>query len=97
MSYRLIFLEDTLIDRANINDYLSQFYPGTSRRFFTQLRNAISRLKEYPRTGSFYEDNHDFRFLIVGDYLVFYTVDFDNKVIKICRILHGKRNISKLI
>jgi len=94
MKYRLKYMEDTLSDRDQIKSYLSQFYPGTAKKFFNTLKNKIARLKIYPYSCPAYEDDTDYRMLVVGDYLVFYMVDDDTKIVEIHRILHGSRNIN---
>jgi len=95
MKYRLMYLEDTITDREYIRTYLSQYYPGTSKRFFSFLRKKIDRLKIYPYSCHVYEDDPDYRMLVVGEYLTFYMVDENAKIVEIHRILHGSRDISK--
>ena len=95
MKYRLRYLDDTISDRENIRAYLSQCYPGTSKRFFTLLKKKIERLKTYPYSCPAYEDDPDYRKLVVGEYLAFYMVDENVKIVEIHRILHGSRDISQ--
>ena len=93
MRYRIRFLLETTTDRANIKAYLDQFYAGSAKRFFVLLKKKISRLKDFPYSCQIYEDNTDYRKLIVGDYLVFYVVNEDEKFVEIHRILHSSRDI----
>jgi len=95
MKYRLRFMEDTVTDREHIKAYLSQFYPGTVKRFFGLLKMKIARLKSFPYSCPEYDDVPDYRKLVVGDYLVFYIINEDIKTVDIHRILHGSRDISK--
>lgn len=95
MKYKLKYMEDTLVDRTQINEYMSQFYPGTAKRFFTKLKKQTARLKDYPYSCPVYEDDLDYRVLVVGEYLVFYMVDDDSKVVEIHRVFHGSKDISK--
>jgi len=94
MKYKLVYLPKSLEDRTAIRDYLSQFYPGTAKKFFTMLRKSNARLRDFPLSCPIYEDNPKYRKLVVGDYLVFYTVNEDAKLIEIRRILHGSRSIT---
>ena len=71
MVYRIKFMEDTVADRDHIKAYLSKFYPGTEKRFFSLLRKKIARLKSFPFSCLEYEDDVDYRILVVNDYLVF--------------------------
>ena len=44
-----------------------------------------------------YEYNKEYRRSITGDFLVFYKIDEENNLVRIYRILHGKRNISTIL
>jgi len=95
MKYRLRYMDDTVTDREHIKAYLSQFYPGTARKFFALLKKKTVRLKTFPYSCPEYEDVPDYRKLVVGDYLVFYVVNEDAKTVDIHRILHGSRDIRQ--
>ena len=91
------YLPKAISDQANIKAYLSQFYPGTNQRFFSLLKKKIAILKTYPYSCPVYEDDSDYRKLVVGDYLVFYMVNEETEIVEVHRILHGSRDISKLL
>lgn len=88
-------MEDTVADREHIKIYLSKFYPGTATRFFSLLKKRIAQLKTFPYSCPEYEDDPDYRKLIVGDYLVFYMVNEKAKFVEIHRFFHGSRDISQ--
>ena len=94
MKYRLMFMPATIRDRNIIKAYLSQFYPGTSKRFFAHLKKKTARIKEHPLSYPSYEKNPIYRKMVVDDYLVFYVV-FDTHV-EIHRIIHAKKNTYTL-
>lgn len=93
--YQIKYLEDAVKDRDDIRRYLSQFYPGTPKRFFAKLKKSTSRLKQFPYSCREYEDDPDYRVLVVGDYLVFYMVDEDAKFVEIHHIFHSSQDISQ--
>ena len=95
MKYRLRYMEDTVTDREYIKVYLSQFYPGTVKRFFSLLKKKTARLKTFPYSCPEYEDVPDYRRLVVDDYLVFYIVNEELKTVDIHRLLHGSRDIRQ--
>ena len=97
MKYRLRYLDDTTTDRDNIKIYLSQFYAGTVNKFFELLKKRTAKLKSYPFSCPVFEDDPDYRKLVVGDYLVFYMVNEDEKIVDIHRILHTSRDISRYL
>jgi len=95
MKIAITFLPKAISDQADIKKHLSQYYPGTSKRFFSLLKKKIARLKTYPYSCPKYEDDPDYRKLVVGDYLVFYMLNEDAKIVEVHRILHGSRDISQ--
>ena len=95
MRFRIKYLSETVTDREAIRDYLSQFYNETSKKFFALLKKKTARLKDYPYSCPVYEDDIDYRRLVVGDYLVFYMVNENEKTVEIHRILHGAQDIRR--
>jgi plasmid stabilization system protein ParE len=59
------------------------------------LKKKTNRLKTHPYSCPVYEDVPDYRKLVVGDYLVFYIVNEDAKIVEIHRIFHGSRDIRQ--
>jgi toxin ParE1/3/4 len=97
MDYRIRYLP---VSRQNLDDilkYLSDFYPGTSLRFVTDLRQCIDILRTQPLIYSVYADFPVYRHIPVGDYIVFYIVNESNKTVEIHRILHGKQNVQSIL
>ena len=94
MKYRIAYLPDTVVDRDIIKTYLMQFYPNTAKKFFNLLKAKTARLKDFPYSCPKYEDDPDYRVLVVSDYLVFYMVNEEKKTVEIHRIFHGSQDIS---
>ena len=82
-------------DLNDIKAYLNQFYPGTTGRFIKLLKKRITHLKSFPYLCPVYEEDDDYRKLVVGDYLVFYIVNEDIEFIEIHRIFHGSRDVKQ--
>ena len=97
MKYRIKYLSDTITDRNDIKTYLSQFYESTAKNFFALLKKKTAQLKSFPYSCPVYEDDSDYRVLVVRDYLVFYMVDEEEKIVEIHRIFHGSQDIKKQI
>ena len=95
MNYQVKYLPETVIDRAEIRTYLAKYYESTVRNFFVFLKERIGQLKEFPYSCPTYDDDPDYRKLVVGDYLVFYMVDEDSKTVEIHRIFHGSQDIKR--
>ena len=94
MKYRIRYLPETVSDRNDIKAYLSQYYENTAKKFFAIMKNKIARLKDFPYSCPIYEDDPDYRKLTVGDYLVFYMVKEEEKIVEIHRMFHGSRDIK---
>ena len=95
MKYRIKYLPETVSDRDEIKNYLAQYHESTVKKFFNLLKVKISRLKEFPFSCPEYEDDHDYRKLVVGDYLVFYIVNEKDRTVEIHRIFHGSKDIKR--
>ena len=95
MKYRIKFLQDAVDDRDDIKAYLLQFDESTVQKFFALLKERIERLKTFPYSCPVYEDDTDYRVLVVREYLVFYVVDDVNKMVEVHRIFHESRNIRR--
>jgi len=95
MRYKAKYFPETVSDREEIKAYLSQYYKSTVKNFFALLKSKIAQLKDFPYSCPTYEDDPDYHKLVVGDYLVFYMVNEDNKTVEIHRIFHGSKDIRQ--
>ena len=89
MKYKVRFSPFAYEDKKEIKTYLSKFYPGTPRRFTALLKQSIANLKENPYMFPEYQGNTAYRRMPVGNYIVFYKVDEEEKQIDIYRILRA--------
>ncbi len=68
---------------------------------FKRLEKSIKGLIEFPLRFKGYKSDRylsrNLRVMPVDNYLVFYTVDNDSKVVNVVRILYGARDIGKFI
>jgi len=95
MTYRVIYLERARQDMREIVTYLAQFYASTARNFVDRLKKQVELLKTMPYMNPVYEDVPFFRRMIVGDYLLFYSVDEVREAVVIHRIFHHSRDIRE--
>jgi addiction module RelE/StbE family toxin len=95
MQYKVKFLEIAKQDKNQIKHYLQKFYPGTPKRFIEKLKECINNIKEMPYMYPVYEYFQDYRKIVVGNYLVFYTINEEKKIIEIQRILPGVWDLSR--
>lgn len=73
--------------------------PIAAKRTIDRITTDISRLKQSPFMGpalsSISPFDSDFRFLVSGNYMVFYQVEETS--IYIARVLYGRRNYPELL
>ena len=97
MSFRITFLMDAEQDLCKIEEYLSQFYAGTARNFFGQLKKKVLLLEGMPYMCPVYENDPYFRQMVIGDYLLFYSVDENRHLIIVHHVFHSRRDINQQI
>ena len=97
MKYRVVYLDEAKLDLKDIVAYLAQYYKSTARAFKEKVAERVNALKEWPLMCQVYALDPYFRQMVVGDYLLFYSVDEEKRLVAIHRIVHQKRDASKVI
>ena len=95
MKYHISFLEQADCDIDVVEEYLSQFYNSTVRNFFTELKKKVLMLEDMPYMYPAYERDPFFRQMTLNDYLLFYSVDEEQKLVDIHHIFHHARDIDQ--
>ncbi len=95
MEYRIITLDIAYDDLKEIKKHLAQFYPGTVKRFVATYKKRLNTLKNTPFAFSVYSDDPNYRRFVVNDFLVFYTVNKETKVVEVHRVIRGSRDIKR--
>ncbi|MCI8677180.1 MAG: type II toxin-antitoxin system RelE/ParE family toxin [Lawsonibacter sp.] len=75
--------------------------PSTAEHTLDRLEETVSSLAVMPKRFALVPDSclaaAGFRMTSVGNYLVFYTLDEDKKVVNISRVLSGRQNWMELL
>lgn len=88
-------------DLHDIKEYIAHELdnPIAAVNVITNIMNCYGKLKEFPLLGiklsSKIDVPTDYRYLICGNYLVFYKED--NEFVSIYRILYSRRDYIKLL
>ena len=86
-------------DLTDILEYIRKNNPSAALKLINEIDETISKLEEFPNMGVIPKGlrlkSLNYRMLIIGNYLVFYTAT--NNFVEIRRILHGKRKYSFII
>ena len=90
-------------DMEFIHVYLSRgnYYKSTISEIFETIYIDLKRLRTSPNIGAKLSNKttipNEYRYLVSGDYLIFYKVYEKEKMVKVFHVYHGKENyLSKL-
>ena len=99
--YRLRINPVAKQDLSDIKEYITKELdnPIAAINVVSTIIESYKKLKDYPKLGlelsSKVKVNTDYRYLISGNYLVFYKIE--GNYISIYRILHARRDYVKLL
>jgi plasmid stabilization system protein ParE len=95
---RVAILKLARNDLREINEYLSEFGENPPRKFRESFQKFTAQVADKPFIFGKYENNPIYRRAVISyEYLVFYQVDEKKRIVKVYRVLHGKRNIVPLL
>ncbi|MDD7182876.1 type II toxin-antitoxin system RelE/ParE family toxin [Peptostreptococcus porci] len=100
MKYKIIFSKNAKEDLFCIVRYTREklLSPSSAEKLAKRILESIKTLDEMPMRCRLceYEDwkSLGLRFLPVDNYLIFYLLDEEQKLVKIYRIMYGKRDIK---
>ena len=95
MKYRVKYLVTARHDREAIKAYLSQYSLSAARRLFDKIKRNMEFVKDNPYIYEVYKRRPQFRRMVVEEYLVFYKVNEDTRIVEVHRILHGMMDIEQ--
>jgi plasmid stabilization system protein ParE len=87
----LRWLEAASRDLNAIASYIGQFSRSAARDWLVTVDERVSLLSVHPRSGEAYPRDRDYRRIFLGNYVLYYTVE--EKEIVIRGIIHGARLI----
>lgn len=86
-------------DFRGIITYIALDNPSAVEAVADKIENTLSNLSAYPLLGKIPNEeelaNMGYRFLVVQNYLIFYTVE--DHIIWVHRIIHGARDYLSLL
>ena len=95
MKYKAKYLITVEYDREVIKAYLDLYSPDAARRLFKKIKNNMELVKENPYMYAAFKSRPQFRRMAAEDYLVFYKVKEDERIIEVHHILHGMMDIEQ--
>jgi len=98
---KIRYSRSAIRDLEEIGDYIADTLksPIAALNTVDKIQDAVDRLASFPQIGSPLSSianvDSDYRFLVCGNYLVFYRVQTDS--VYIDRILYGRRDYMAIL
>lgn len=101
--YKLEYLPIALNDMVEIISYIRNELknPTAANNLSEKFIQAAENSKDFPYSNPPYIPmkslNHEYRKIIVDNYIMFYWVDERTKIITMARVIYGKRDYGRII
>lgn len=96
--YTLEYLPSAAADILDIDAHLYEHSPAAADKFMDNLERMAEALARHPLMCPIYEADTYFRHMtMLYKYRLFYHVDEASKTVRIHRILHGMRDIKRVL
>lgn len=100
--YKLEYLPVARQDLIDIVLYISQELqnPDAANRLAEKLIETAEKVLTFPGNPSYHPIKplrHEYRKAIVQNYLMFYRIDEEKKLVTVARVLYAKRNYNRLL
>lgn len=101
MTYNIVYSAQAKRDLRSIYEYIAfkLLAPNTAGRQAQRIMNEVLNLNEMPMRHKLYDkepwSSYGLRVFSVGNYLIFYIVSEEMKVVNITRIMYAGRDIKK--
>ena len=88
-------------DLKQVYKYIAEtlMEPVIAENQYTRIENAVYSLDQMPERFRQYEKepwrSRNLRVMTVNNYVVFYTVDNEKRVVTVIRIMHGRMNTER--
>lgn len=101
--YKIEYLPAAMADMAEIAAYIgvNLSNPAAAERLAKKMVSETEKLADMPYKYRVYTParalKHEYRRLLVQNYIIFYYVDEDKKIVTIARVIYAKRNYRTLL
>lgn len=101
--YKLEYLPIAKKDMVEIVQYISKELqnPEAATRLAMNLTEAAESLLTFPYSTPVYQPirsvKHEYRKILVQNYLIFYWIDEEKQLVTIVRVIYAKRNYNRLL
>ena len=101
MMYNVETTKQARHDMKMLYEYIADtlMEPIIAEKQYTRIEMAVYSLDQMPERFRRYEKepwrSRNLRIMPVDNYIVFYTVNNESRVVTVMRIMHGRRNTEK--
>lgn len=101
--YKLEYLPVAQQDLIDIVRYISQKLqnPDAAERLAVEMVEAAEKILDFPYANSAYQPirplKHEYRKVLVQNYLIFYWIDEKTKTVTVARVMHAKMDHERLL
>jgi len=101
MMYEVNITGQARLDMKGIYEYIADtlMEPLIAEKQYTRIEMAVYSLEHMPERFRQYEKepwrSRNLRIMPVDNYIVFYTVDNETRVVTVIRIMYSRRNTEK--
>ena len=103
MSYRLKMTDTAINDLREIALYIAEESQNKeiALRFIDELQSDCIKLKDHPNIGAYPMDrvlkSRGYRFLVHGEYLIFYSINEEEKNVYIEAVFNSKKDYTRVL
>lgn len=103
MNYVLDIAPEFEDDVFSVTSYidLNYFNPSVSERLSEKINKTLIHIADNPLLYPLYHDDEladkGFRYAVVSRWLIFYTVDENNRIVRIYRFINGAQDIQNIL
>lgn len=97
------FTEECIEEMTAIYEYISNNLKenGAAKRLMTEVTNRVLDLEEAPelymKIGKADRLKREYHRMVVKNYVVLYTIDFEKNKVYVSRMIYGRRNYLNLL
>jgi plasmid stabilization system protein ParE len=96
VTFKVFWTEPAVCDLEKIDRYLRRRNSSAADRTGEAILNRAALLARHPQLGATWEEDNDWRFLVMRPYRIFYRILADKKVIEISHVRHSARALPSI-
>ena len=96
VTWKVVWTEPAVCDLERIDRYLRRRNSAAAGKTGGAILNKAGLLARHPQLGTAWEEDGNWRFLVMRPYKIFYRILADQNVIEISHIRHGARALPNI-